>query len=423
MRSSSQAYSYLTSHFNSPTLLVHKKCKPHAPAKKNTIMAVDISHLSANWKKLQEKIKTVESTKAKTPAEKGNKRKAGESTIEEKPAKKARKEDKGSPKKTKDREPPKKSKDTKKSPKKGEGSKSKDAEESKDSKPKATKDSKPSSKPSKGSPAKDTKMGNTLSSKIDPSPLTSTRTGTISPSLALWAAENDITPESLAEAYGLGLHNNSLLTSNPTTPNAGLTPNLEVGKYIALDCEMVGVGDGGHEDALARVSAVDFHGRQVYDSFVRPKQRVVDWRTAVSGVSPKHMATARSFGEVQSQIAALLKGRVLIGHDVKHDLRVLELSHPVKDIRDTAKYSGFRKYGHGPKPALKVLAKEVLGVEVQKGEHSSVEDARVAMLLFRKCKSGFDLEHAARFPEDSNRKDGEKKGGSGKGKGKKAKKR
>ncbi|EGS22039.1 uncharacterized protein CTHT_0039240 [Thermochaetoides thermophila DSM 1495] len=381
-------------------------------------MAVDISQLSANWKKLQEKIKTVESTKAKTPAEKSNKRKAGESGIEEKPFKK-RKEDKGSPKKVKD---------SKESPKKGEKEKLSKVKAKDDAKKSETKDSKPpkDSKTSSQSSSKDKKpssstMGNTLSSKIDPSPLTSTRTGTISPSLALWAAENDITPESLAEAYGLGLHNNSLLTSNPTTPNAGLTPNLEVGKYIALDCEMVGVGDGGHEDALARVSVVDFHGRQVYDSYVRPRQRVVDWRTAVSGVAPKHMATARSFDEVQAQIASLLKGRVLIGHDVKHDLRVLELSHPVKDIRDTAKYGGFRKYGHGPKPALKVLAKEVLGVEVQKGEHSSMEDARVAMLLFRKCKSGFDLEHAARFPEDSNRKDGGKKGG--KGKGKKAKKR
>jgi RNA exonuclease 4 len=164
---------------------------------------------------------------------------------------------------------------------------------------------------------------------------------------------------------------------------------------------MVGVGDGGYGDSLARVSVVDFHGKQVYDSFVKPRERVVDWRTHVSGVAPKHMATARTFDDAQGQVAELLKGRIIVGHDVKHDLRVLELDHPSKMIRDTAKFSGFKKYGNGPKPALRVLAKEILGVEIQTGQHSSIEDARVAMLLFRKHKPAFDVEHANRYPDEA----------------------
>lgn len=237
-------------------------------------------------------------------------------------------------------------------------------------------------------------MGVAQSSKVE-----SVSKSGISPSLALWAEDNGISAEDLAEAYGLGIKNNSILKTGPDRPNEGLAPGIEVGKYIAIDCEMVGIGEGGHESALARVSVVDFHGRQVYDSFVRPKERVTDWRTFVSGVSPKNMATARSFEEVQAEVAKLLEGRILVGHDLRHDLQILLLSHPSKLIRDTSRFSGFRKYGHGPKPALRVLAKEILGVDIQTGQHSSIEDARVAMLLLRRFKSGFDVENANRFPE------------------------
>ncbi|KAI1452764.1 ribonuclease H-like domain-containing protein [Annulohypoxylon moriforme] len=221
---------------------------------------------------------------------------------------------------------------------------------------------------------------------------------TITPSLALWAEDNDVSPEDLAEAYSLGLKNNaSLNAAQPPRVNEGLASGVEVGKYIALDCEMVGVGPEGRESVLARVSVVDFHGRQVYDSFVTPRERVTDWRTAITGITPRVLATARSFDEVQAAVAGLLKDRILVGHDIRHDLAVLQLSHPSGQVRDTAKFAGYRQYGHGPKPSLRILAREVLGVEIQTGHHSSIEDARVAMLLFRKKKSDFDVQHASRY--------------------------
>jgi len=255
------------------------------------------------------------------------------------------------------------------------------------------------------------KMGGAQSSKI-----LDEQTPKLTPALALWAEDNDISTEDIAQAYGLGVRSNSLLSASESRPNEGLAKSFEVGKYIAIDCEMVGVGPGGHESALARVSIVDFHGRQVYDSFVRPQERVVDWRTHVSGVGPKDMRTARDFQEVQSQVSELLKGRILVGHDIKHDLLALLLDHPISAVRDTARFSQFRKYGHGRKPALRNLAQEILGVEIHKGQHSSIEDARVAMLLFRKFKQGFDVEHATKFPEaPAGKSDGKKKKRKGRG--------
>lgn len=244
---------------------------------------------------------------------------------------------------------------------------------------------------------------------------------TITPSLALWADDNGISTEALAEAYNLGVKDNALLKTTPADAerhrvNEGLAPSLkisDVGKYIGLDCEMVGIGPDGYDHALARVSVVDFHGKQVYDSFVRPREKVTDWRTSITGITTKHMRTAREFYEVQQVIADLLKDRVLVGHDIRHDLAVLMLSHPTHQVRDTARFSGYRKYGHGPKPALRTLAREVLGVEIQGGVHSSIEDARVAMLLFRKKKPEFDVENAHKFSKFIRNDDGDDAAGVG----------
>ena len=219
-----------------------------------------------------------------------------------------------------------------------------------------------------------------------------------SPSLGLFTEDHGISAEVLAEAYNLGTKDNSILSASSADKiNAGLIEGQEIGKYVALDCEMVGVGPGGHESALARVSVVDFHGKQVYDSFVKPREFVTDWRTQYSGITRKDMRFAREFREVQLQIHTILNNRVLIGHDIKHDLDALELAHPPRDIRDTAKHVPFKKHGHGPKPALRVLAKQVLGADIQIGSHSSLEDARAALLLFRKHKSSFDIDHANKY--------------------------
>ncbi|KAL6892224.1 ribonuclease H-like domain-containing protein [Trichoderma evansii] len=254
-------------------------------------------------------------------------------------------------------------------------------------------ESKSSVPPSRKKKASAHRMGGVQSSTTVDKPKQSP-----SPSLAIWAKDHEVSTEDLAEAYGLGVKGNTMmLASEKDKVNHGLSSGVEIGKYVAIDCEMVGVGPAGHESALARISAVDFHGRQLYDSYVKPVERVTNWRTAVSGISQKEMRFARDFSEVQKEVDDIIKDRILIGHDIKHDLDALKLSHSPRNIRDTAKYPAFKKYGNGRKPALKILAKEILGIEIQSGPHSSTEDARATMLLFRKHKSGFDMDNMNRY--------------------------
>ncbi|KAJ7149065.1 MipD protein [Mycena crocata] len=155
------------------------------------------------------------------------------------------------------------------------------------------------------------------------------------------------------------------------------------GKFLALDCEMVGVGPEGAESSLARVSLVNYYGAVQLDAFVRQRERVVDYRTEFSGVRETDMIHARPFDEIQKQVAALLKDRVLVGHAVFNDLKVLLLSHPRPQTRDTQYYAGKFKIAKSKYVALRTLVKQELDATIQGGEHSSVTDARATMAVYR----------------------------------------
>lgn len=81
-------------------------------------------------------------------------------------------------------------------------------------------------------------------------------------------------------------------------PVASATSTLphSLTKALALDCEMVGVGPGGEESVAARVSLVNQFGKCVYDKYVKVKQPVTDYRTAISGVRPQHLLQGGSRG-------------------------------------------------------------------------------------------------------------------------------
>jgi len=221
-----------------------------------------------------------------------------------------------------------------------------------------------------------------------------------SASLALWAEDNDIPAKDLAAAYGASLKSTSIPDAKSAVDriNEGLSPTAEAGKYIAIDCEMVGVGPTPETDsALARVSIVNYHGHQLYDSFVLPKEAITDYRTYVSGITPELLQRARTLEIIQADVAKLLNGKILIGHAIKNDLAALLLGHSKRNIRDTSRHPAYRALAGGKTPGLKKLARQVLGVDIQGGEHSSIEDARATMLLFRREKEGFESEHIKRW--------------------------
>jgi RNA exonuclease 4 len=175
----------------------------------------------------------------------------------------------------------------------------------------------------------------------------------------------------------------SLLSLFPPPPKQ--SPSIN--KYLALDCEYVGVGPTGTDSALARITLVNWHGHVVMDHFVRPKMRVTDYRTHVSGVRSSDLVNAVEHDWVLGELERLIgKETVLVGHGLENDMRVMMFHHPRRLTRDTSKYRPFRALARGKTPSLKRLAKHFLSVDIQAGEHDSAEDARAAMLLYQSVK-------------------------------------
>lgn len=172
-------------------------------------------------------------------------------------------------------------------------------------------------------------------------------------------------------------------------------------RVIALDCEMMEVG--GERDALARVSIVNVRGDVVYDRFVSQVETVVDYRTEHSGIRKEDLESddAVSATQARSDVAEMLRGRILVGHALRNDMRALALSHPQYLTRDTSIYFR-RRHGRsrGGPPKLQELVAAKLGVdEFQKGEHDASEDARAALALYKKFGSQWEAELRERAAE------------------------
>ncbi|XP_042218005.1 RNA exonuclease 4-like [Homarus americanus] len=201
--------------------------------------------------------------------------------------------------------------------------------------------------------------------------------------ILLYEAEEDIVMENKRGMTHKEVTKDSRSDDTGHTAALVKTKSFEgVTKVIAMDCEMVGVGMNGQDSILARVSVVNHFGKVLYDKFVQPMEEVIDYRTEVSGIRPSDLEDGADFSTVQKEISELIKGKILVGHALLHDLKVLYLSHPRSHIRDTSRYKGFLRLFGGRTPSLKKLTERLMGVKIQEGEHSSVQDAQAAMRLY-----------------------------------------
>ncbi|MGH0173640.1 UNVERIFIED_CONTAM: hypothetical protein FKN15_066126 [Acipenser sinensis] len=117
-------------------------------------------------------------------------------------------------------------------------------------------------------------------------------------------------------------------------------------KYLAMDCEMVGTGPRGTRSELARCSIVGYHGDVVYDKYILPTNPVTDYRSRWSGIRKQDLRNATGFKEAQKEKAGI----------------------PVKEAA-----------------SLKRLTKMLFSKDIQVGKngHSSVEDAKATMELYK----------------------------------------
>ncbi|XP_077425079.1 interferon-stimulated gene 20 kDa protein [Vanacampus margaritifer] len=167
---------------------------------------------------------------------------------------------------------------------------------------------------------------------------------------------------------------------------------------VALDCEMVGTGPGGSCSELARCSILDYHGNILYDKYIQPCHPVIDYRTPWSGIRPHHLQDATPYAQARIEIVDILEGKVVVGHSVYNDFRVLSMQRPRHLVRDTGATHLLRHLAGFPRQrvSLKILAGKLLNRRIQVGRngHCSVEDALAALDLYKlvECEWEWELQ-------------------------------
>lgn len=213
--------------------------------------------------------------------------------------------------------------------------------------------------------------------------------------------------------------------------------NNNIGWYVAMDCEMVGTGDKGTQSALARISLVGWDGNVLLDVHVKVPVPVTDYRTPISGIEEADLKNGLDLKDARWLVQHITQGKILIGHGIDNDLAALMISHPPQDIRDTAKYIPYMKVNKSnsssdsdnatsssasssssfdfsrlrlqkqPKLSprkLKELVQERLHLDIQQGDHSSVEDARAALLLYRQARPEWEALVSRQVREEGRRR-------------------
>ncbi|KAI1618259.1 exonuclease [Exophiala viscosa] len=200
--------------------------------------------------------------------------------------------------------------------------------------------------------------------------------------------------ESTSQSASAGWVDTAVSSSEPTvtgtTPASQSRDSLTRGlKPYAIDCEMVLTTNDKY--SLARISALDWHGKTVLDKYVKPDLPIKNYFTQFSGITPKHLENVTTtLADIQRHLLDLLgSDAILLGHSLESDLNALQLTHPF--IVDTSIIYPHPR-GLPLRSSLKFLANRYLKREIQKdglNGHDSVEDARAVLDLVKlKCERG-----------------------------------
>lgn len=135
--------------------------------------------------------------------------------------------------------------------------------------------------------------------------------------------------------------------------------------------------EGGSE--LVQVIIIDDQANIVYEQWFNPKYKIIDYVTHITGLTEDILLTKnRKYLELTDlqQIHQIIKGYILVGHDLANDLQVLPITHHAF-IDTLALYP--HNYGLPFKTKLKNIAMEVLNRPIQWNHHNPIEDAKAAI--------------------------------------------
>ncbi|KAI5919619.1 PAB-dependent poly(A)-specific ribonuclease subunit PAN2 [Camillea tinctor] len=188
--------------------------------------------------------------------------------------------------------------------------------------------------------------------------------------------------------------------TEPAGPDTIIAIDTEFVKISQPEVEMHSDGDSRvirptvhalARTSLVRGSGID-EGVPLIDDYVTIKEKVVDYLTSYSGITPEDLdrtiAQQRGHNLVPLKIAykkiwiLLNLGCKFLGHGLKQDLRVINIHIPKAQVIDTSAIFFIQERLR--RLSLQFLAYTTLKEDIQLQTHDSIEDARTALKLYKK---------------------------------------
>lgn len=210
----------------------------------------------------------------------------------------------------------------------------------------------------------------------------------------------------LYKDYSISIKRNSLLIRHQIIKE---TEKIDHNTVIGLDTEFVSMqeeeinvrSDGTRfivkpsKFSLARVSAVRGNGEleniPFIDDYIAIDEPIMDYLTEFSGIKQGDLNPIISKYTLVPLKIAYKKLRLLVtlgckfvGHGLQKDFRIINIHVPKHQVIDTVNL--FYLKNRQRKLSLRFLAWYLLQDYIQKDSHDSIQDARTALLLYKKYK-------------------------------------
>lgn len=205
----------------------------------------------------------------------------------------------------------------------------------------------------------------------------------------------------------------SRLTFEPLTTAELPTPGMLVAidaEFVAMQQEEIEIRSDGTRSVLrpsrlnlARVSVVRGDGPRsavpFIDDYIATTEPVFDYLTEFSGIKPGDLDPSASRHTLVPLKVAYKKlrllvdlGCVFVGHGLKKDFRIINILVPPEQVIDTVDIYRINQR----MLSLRFLSWIVLGEEIQIETHDSIEDARMALFIYKRY---LDYEAEGRFDQ------------------------
>ena len=179
-------------------------------------------------------------------------------------------------------------------------------------------------------------------------------------------------------------------------------------RILFLDCEFVigykeMVGQKmRHTLLLASVAILNYEGEILLNTRVTPTKKVWRYHPSITGFTARSLRNQRKEAEVKREIKELVRDRILVGHDLSSDLKVLEIDlNQLCGIRDLSTSLVLKEIMGTDKPRLKLadvaekLLNQTLRTTIDKDGtmtnvcHSALEDVLVISSIYKKIENNY----------------------------------